>query len=117
MNKDTITIIVLIWLAANIILPLVIRSLDRLYKDNIDLLVSKSVSLFNMSAIYTFQLLFLAFFSPAVVMSIILIWFKNKKVEIYSGKENMKKIPHLFFNTKILVLGVFNRNYIVRGGE
>ena len=68
MTKQTLVIILIVWIGSNLVLPLLIRSLDRLYKDTIDKFISKVFTvgyiLFNRFT----QLILMVYFLPAFVL-------------------------------------------------
>lgn len=114
MSDKTLAIILIIWLGSNIFLPLLIRSLDRLYKKEID----NFVSLLFFGASYTFtlatQIIFIIFFLPALVVVLPLLKIKNKKIQNTLIKTGLSILPKILFDKKFTIISLMRHMFIVK---
>ncbi len=112
MTDKTLIIILLIWLGSNIILPLLIRSLDRLYKEKIDNIVYKALA----GASYAFnrigQILFIVLLLPALGISSILLSFKNNKIQQFLIEVKLNKLPQILFDKKFTIINLMRYMFI-----
>lgn len=113
MTDRTIIIIGIIWIASNIILPLLISSLDRLYKEHIDIAASKTFKFVAIVINILVQIFFIFFFLPALITRLLLIKIKNKKIQIFLKKTDLIDLPKMLFSKEFAVVKIFKYMLVV----
>jgi len=86
MDKQTLFFILAIWLVLNVLFPLFLNSIERLFHDKIDALVKKSLHVVTLLALGLIQIFLIALFAPSILLFAIIerinpAFFKIKSVE------------------------------------
>ena len=68
MKQQTIIILIIIWLASNIALPLIIRSLDRICGEKIDKILNQLFALIKYSVLVLFRIILIIFLLPLIII-------------------------------------------------
>lgn len=117
MSDRTLIIIFVIWLGSNIVLPLFIRSLDRLYKEKIDKIVSTTFAGFS----YTFnrigQVVFIIFFLPGLTIAFPLTRIKNRKIQNFLIKYGLNKLRQILFDKNFTIINATRLMFIVQESD
>jgi len=103
MRTSTIAIVICLWFASNMVAPLVIRSVDRLYGKQLDAVLRRVISCLGILFNQFVRLAVLIYFAPLILLVRILIASRNQWLQAILGKMQWPHFLDLLFRKSFSV--------------
>jgi len=111
MAKETLIVILIIWISSYVILPLILQSLNRLYGKSIDKCISLSIRGLGIFLNRMFQLFLIVYFLPLVLpigFVRLLRCFKSERIN-----KILSRLQHFWFQRTFVQISqvILSKNF------